>query len=78
MFGLLAVLGRADLLEDVELLVLRHENQVLRRRVGGRRRWDHTDRFWLTVLSRLIHRRWWKEVLSGHSSDDLGAEIVTR
>ncbi|GAA3317353.1 hypothetical protein GCM10020219_038550 [Nonomuraea dietziae] len=32
LFGLLAVLVRPDLSKDVELLVLRHENQVLRRR----------------------------------------------
>jgi hypothetical protein len=31
LFGLLAVLVRSDLSKDVELLVLRHENQVLRR-----------------------------------------------
>jgi hypothetical protein len=31
LLGLLAVLVRADLSKDVELLVLRHENQVLRR-----------------------------------------------
>ncbi|MFC5832609.1 hypothetical protein [Nonomuraea insulae] len=37
--GLLAVLVRADLSKGVELLVLRHENQVLRRQ-----RWGHADR----------------------------------
>jgi putative transposase len=31
LFGLLAVLVRSDLSKDVELLVLRHENRVLRR-----------------------------------------------
>ncbi|MFI7706053.1 hypothetical protein [Nonomuraea sp. NPDC049480] len=31
LFGLLTVLIRADLSKDVELLVLCHENQVLRR-----------------------------------------------
>ena len=35
--GLLAVLVRSDLSKDAELLVLRHENQVLRRQLGGRR-----------------------------------------
>jgi hypothetical protein len=35
LFGLPAVLIRADLSKDVELLVLRHENQVLRRQLGG-------------------------------------------
>ncbi|MFC5834458.1 MFS transporter [Nonomuraea insulae] len=51
LFGLLAVLIRADLPKDVELLVLRHENQVLRRQLGGRPRWDHADRLWLAALS---------------------------
>jgi hypothetical protein len=54
LLGLLAVLVRSDLSKDVELLVLRHENQVLRRQAGGRPRWDHTDRLWLTALSRLV------------------------
>jgi putative transposase len=44
LFGLLAVLVRSDLSKDVELLVLRQENQVLRRRLGARPRWDHADR----------------------------------
>jgi site-specific recombinase XerD len=30
LFGLVAVLARSDLSKDAELLVLRHENQVLR------------------------------------------------
>ena len=62
LFGLLAVLVRSDLSKDVELLVLRHENQVLRRQAGGRPRWDHTDRLWLTALSRLVNRRRWAEI----------------
>jgi hypothetical protein len=44
LFGLLAVLARSDLSKDVELLVLRHENQVPRRQLAGRLRWDHADR----------------------------------
>ena len=44
LFGLLAVLVRSDLSKDVELLVLRHENQVLRRQLRGRLRWEHADR----------------------------------
>ena len=59
LFGLLAVLVRSDLSKDAELLVLRHENQVLRRRLSGRLRWDHADRLWLTALSRLVNRRGW-------------------
>jgi len=35
LFGLLTVLVRSDLSKDAELLVLRHENQVLRRQVSG-------------------------------------------
>ena len=35
LFGLLAVLVRSDLSKDIELQVLRHENQVLRRRLSG-------------------------------------------
>jgi hypothetical protein len=62
LLGLLAALVRSDLSKDVELLVLRHENQVLRRQLSGRPRWDHTDRLWLTALSRLVSRRRWAEV----------------
>jgi len=62
LFGLLAVLARSDLSRDAELLVLRHENQVLRRQLVGRLRWDHADRLWLAALSRLVSRRRWAEV----------------
>jgi hypothetical protein len=62
LFGLLAALARSDLSKDAELLVLRHENQVLRRQLGGRLRWDHADRLWLAALSRLVNRRRWPEV----------------
>jgi putative transposase len=54
--------GPSDLSKDVELLVLRHENQVLRRQLGGRGRWDHADRIWLSALSRLVSRRRWTEI----------------
>jgi transposase len=60
--GLVAVLVRSDLSKDIELLVLRHENQVLRRQLGGRLRWGHADRLWLAALSRLVSRRRWAEV----------------
>jgi putative transposase len=62
LFDLLAVLARSDLSKDAELLVLRHENQVLRRQLRGRLRWDHADRLWLAALSRLVSRRRWAEV----------------
>jgi putative transposase len=61
LFGLQAVLVRSDLSKDVELLVLRHENQVLRRQLCGRLRWDHAGRLWLAALSRLVSRRRWPE-----------------
>ena len=35
LLGLLAALVRSELSKDVELLVLRHENQVLRRQVSA-------------------------------------------
>jgi transposase len=62
LFGLLAVLVRSDLSKDVDLLVLRHENQVLRRQAVGRPRWDPADRLWLTALSRLVNRCRWAEI----------------
>ena len=62
MLSLLAVLIRSALSKDVELLVLRHQNQVLRRQARGRPRWDHADRLWLAALSRLVNRRRWAEI----------------
>jgi putative transposase len=61
LFGLLTVIVRSDLSKEVELLVLRHENQVLRRQIQGRTRWDPADRLWLAALSRLLPRRRWAE-----------------
>ena len=62
LFGLLALLVRSDLSKDAELLVLRHENLVLRRQLSGRLQWDNTDRVWLAALSRLVGRRRWPGV----------------
>jgi putative transposase len=45
-----------DLAKDVELLVLRHENAVLRRH-AGRVRYEPADRVWFAALARLVARR---------------------
>jgi putative transposase len=59
----LTVLTRHRLSKDAELLVLRHENMVLRRQVG-RVRYEPADRLWLAALSRLVPRRRWDEVFA--------------
>ena len=64
--GLLAclmVLGRGEVPRDAGMLVLRHENTVLRRQ-AGRVRYQPGDRLWLAALSRLIPRRRWGEVFA--------------
>ena len=61
LLGLTAVLVRKDLSKDAELLVLRHENTVLRRQIS-RVRYRPVDRAWLAALSRLVPRRRWAEV----------------
>ena len=48
------VLGR-DLAKDAELLVLRHENAVLRRH-AGRIRYEPADPVWFAALARLLPR----------------------
>jgi hypothetical protein len=59
--GLSAVLIQRDLSKDVELLVLRHENAVLRRQIT-RVHYRPADRVWLAALSRLVPRRRWAEI----------------
>ncbi|MFF3877143.1 integrase core domain-containing protein [Streptomyces sp. NPDC001978] len=54
-----AVLLRRDTAKDAELLVLRHENAVLRRQLAGPVRYEPADRFWLAALSSLIPRQRW-------------------
>jgi transposase InsO family protein len=52
---------RRDVSKDAELLVLRQENAVLRRRIV-RVRYESADRFWFVALSSLIPRRRWAQV----------------
>jgi putative transposase len=59
----LMMLARREACKDAELLVLRHENAVLRRQVG-RVRYQPGDRLWLAALSRLIPRHRWGEVFA--------------
>src|SRR6266436_7048890 len=63
LLGCQMVLARGEVSKDAELLVLRHENAVLRRQIG-RVRYQPSDRLWLAVLSRLIPRRRWGEVFA--------------
>ena len=59
----LIVLTRRQKSKDSELLVLRHENAVLRRQIS-RVRYQPGDRLWLAALSALIPRRRWDEVFA--------------
>ena len=61
LLGCLIVLARREVSKDAGLLVLRHENAVLRRQIG-RIRYQPGDRLWLAALSRLIPRHRWGEV----------------
>jgi putative transposase len=54
--SLTGLVFRGDMAKDAELLVLRHENEILRRRTG-RVRYEPTDRAWLAALARLVPRR---------------------
>src|ERR1017187_1320872 len=58
------VLARREASKDAELLVLRHENAVLRRQIS-RVRYQPGDRLWLAALSRLIPRQRWGEGFAG-------------
>ncbi|QTI90577.1 integrase core domain-containing protein [Streptomyces sp. AgN23] len=57
-----SVLLRRGTTKEAELLVLRHENAVLRRQLAGTVRYEPADRFWFAALSGLIPRRRWREV----------------
>jgi len=59
--ALTVLVFRRDLAKEAELLVLRHENAVLRR-YAGRVRYEPADRVWFAALARLLPRRRWAEV----------------
>ena len=60
----LAVLALCeDMAKDAELLVIRHENAVLRRH-AGRVRYEPADRVWFAALARLIPGSRWTDVFA--------------
>lgn len=63
LLGALTVIVRRELSKDVELLVLRHQNTVLRRH-ASRPRYTPSDRTWLAALSRLLPRPHWAHVFA--------------
>jgi putative transposase len=58
LFGLVVLMLRGDRAKDAELLVLRHENAVLRRNAGPVR-YEAADRAWFAALAPFIPRRRW-------------------
>ena len=59
--GLAVLVFGGDRAKDAGLLVLRHQNAVLRRH-AGRVRYEPGDRVWFAALARLLPRRRWAEV----------------
>ena len=59
--GVIVMLIRSGQQTAAEVLVLRHENAVLRRQ-AGRVRYEPADRAWFSALARIVSRRRWAEV----------------
>jgi hypothetical protein len=57
-----SALLRREAVKDAGLLLLRHENTVLRRQLAGPVRYEPADRLWFAALSRLIHRSRRREI----------------
>jgi putative transposase len=58
LFALLLLFGRSERSKELEILVLRHELTLLRRR-SGRPPIERSDRALLATLSRALPRRRW-------------------
>jgi putative transposase len=58
LLSLAVLVFRGDRAKDAELLVLRHENAVLRRH-ADQVRYDPADQVWFAALARLIPRSCW-------------------
>jgi putative transposase len=63
LLGCLMLLTRREASKEAELLVLRHENAVLRRQ-ARQVRYEPADRLWLAALSRPTPRYRWREVVA--------------
>jgi putative transposase len=63
LLGCLLAMALQEASKDAELLVLRHENAVLRRHIS-RVRYQPADRLWLAALSRLVPRHRWDKVFA--------------
>jgi putative transposase len=59
--SLAVLVFRSDHAKDAELLVLRHENAVLRRNTG-RVRYEPGDRIWFAAVAGLLPRTRWAEI----------------
>jgi putative transposase len=68
LFGALTVICRREVSKDAELLVLRHDNAILRRQIN-RVRYTAADRVWLAALARGIPPSPRGGGLRGHSGD---------
>jgi transposase InsO family protein len=63
LLGALTVICRREVSKDAELLVLRHENAVLRRQIT-RVRYTSVDRIWLAAVAHLIPCRRWRKIFA--------------
>jgi putative transposase len=59
LLALAVLIGRSDRSKELEILVLRHELAILRRR-SGRSRLEPADRALLAALSQVLPRRVWQ------------------